>query len=53
MMMGCTISTHTHVNKYMVCGFVDGLKPFKKARQKIGVLVNVTHLTKMYGGDAN
>ena len=51
--------TQTHVYIYIeresvcVCVCAEGLKPSKKAHQKIRVLVSITNLTRMHGGDAN
>ena len=55
----CFTHTHTETHVYIyigresVCVCAEGLKPSKKAHQKIRVLVNTTNLTRTHGGDAN
>ena len=44
---------YTHRERECVCACAEGLKLSKKAHRKIRVLVSITNLTRMYGGDAN
>ena len=44
---------YTHRERECVCVCAEGLKLSKKAHRKIRVLVSITNLTRMYGGDAN